>query len=146
MAEIKAYAANGQTRTVTIPQGLRTLTFHIYGGAGGAGGDDASHRGGSGAPGDLVVVTVNVAQGDVVELAVGQGGQRGSNSASNAPGGQGGGSYKTSANVAYSGGAGGKAGSGGSSGGGGGGGGATVLAINGNVIAVAGGGDRKSTV
>lgn len=140
-----AIPPNGRVKRITVPKGLKSpVTAILWGAGGGGGGADAQYNGGKGAAGQAYKVTFNVTEGDTIDVGVGQGGGAGSSNASSAAGGTGGLSYVDNNANAYKGGNGGKAGPGGSSGGGGAGGGATVLALNGTVIAVAAGGGGGS--
>ena len=119
----------------TIPTGVTFVTLSLTG-AGGAGGGNDSHAGYPGFPGSVLTGTLTgLTAGDVLTFIVGGGGLPGASGASGTGGGAGGASDE-----GYNGGRGGDAGDGGSSGGGGGGGAATVVKLNGTVIAVAGGG------
>lgn len=68
------------------------VTAYLWGGGGGGGGND-SNRGGTGGGGGYTRVQFTVNIGDVVEVAVGQGGGPGQSGASNAAGGYAGASY-----------------------------------------------------
>ena len=143
------FIAVNAKQQVTIPAGIFLVTGYAWGAGGGGGG---LTNGGSGSSGDLVVFSVAVQPGDVLDIAVGAGGVSGTSvtgtdSDGNTTGGAGGsGGF---ARTGYGGGSGGSGGSrhGNGGGGGGGGGGATTIAyipINGsptgNVVAIAGGG------
>ncbi len=70
---------SGRTQRITIPRGFkRTATAWLWGGAGGGGGNDAGISGGSGACGNAVKIEFEIAENDVIEFAVGQGGTFGS--------------------------------------------------------------------
>jgi hypothetical protein len=136
---VTAISTAGKTYRLVVPAGIKLpITACLWGGGGGGGGDD-SGPGGNGAAGQGLYVTFNAAVGDVIDIAVGEAGGGGAGG-SNATGGTPGSAYIDAAGNRYGGGTGGTSGPSGSSGAGGGGGGATVLAINGTVIAVASGG------
>lgn len=138
---ISAITTSGATNRITVPAGLKMpVTAYIWGAGGGGGGKDANDVGGYGSGGAGYKVTFNVEEGDIIDIALGTAGLPGASSASSAAGGAGGSGYVDGSGNRFGGGRGGNAGSSGSSGGGGGGGGATVIAINGTVVAVAGGG------
>lgn len=125
---------SGGRQYFTMPTGFTgAFTYKLWG-AGGAGGGNDSGAGGNGAGGGYIEGSGYVAAGSTVEIYVGQGGRPGISS-SGGGGGRGGGSYS-----GFGGGSGGSAGPAGWSGGGGGGGGATVLKVDGQVIAVGSGG------
>lgn len=116
------------------------ITAYLWGGGGGGGGGGTSGRsGGNGAGGSYSQVTFTLAAGDILEIAVGGGGGGGrvaTGSSNPSPGGFAGAGYVVGS-TSFSGGAGGYGFNGG---GGGGSGGATVLLVNGIVLAVAAGG------
>jgi hypothetical protein len=131
------YAPAANT-SLTIPTGVSSISFTMYGGGGGNGGLDcgagctlktAGARG-------KVTGTFTVVAGDVVGIFPGYAGTSGTGSTN---GGGGAGGTDTYASGNYNGGNGGNAGSVGSSGGGGGGGAASILTKNSSVWAVAGG-------
>lgn len=124
----------GNVKTYQVAENVKNgiVNFNIIGGGGGGGGADANGRGGNASAGRVVIGTFNVKSGDIIEIAVGGGGQRGRTGGS---GGAGGGSFSE-----YAGGHGADQGPVGASGGGGGGGGATVIKLNGRAIAIASGG------
>jgi hypothetical protein len=121
--------------SLTIPTGVSSISFTIYGGGGGNGGLDcgagctlktAGARG-------KVTGTFTVVAGDVVGIFPGYAGTSGIGSTN---GGGGAGGADTYASGNYNGGNGGNAGSVGSSGGGGGGGAASILTKNSSVWAI----------
>jgi hypothetical protein len=122
------------TSTFTVPAGVTQLNVVMLGGGGGGGGRDSA-QGYPGYSGYLLTGNVSVTAGDVVTLAPGGGGAGGADDARSGAGGAGGVSSLT-----FDGGRGGNSGGSGISGAGGGGGAASVMLINGNVIAVAAGG------
>lgn len=71
------------------------VTAYLWGGGGGAGGNDSA-LGGDGAGGDFVEVSFTVNNGDIIECAVGGGGGTGGSAASGAYGGASGASYTLS--------------------------------------------------
>jgi hypothetical protein len=124
---------------VTIPSGVSSITFTIYGARGGKGGLDCGSgctEKISGAVGK-VTGTFSVVAGDVIGIYPGYSGGSGS-SGSGSGGGAGGTDTYPDGN--YDGGNGGNPGGTGSSGGGGGGGAASLLTKNSAILAVAGGG------
>ena len=134
----KTFNYTGTLQEAIIPAGTTSIDVHLWGGAGGGGSSDQGGPGASGAAGHHVSKTgITISSSDVgktLQVAVGGGGAGGSGG-SNAPGGTNGKSI-----AGYSGGIGGNSGPRGSSGSGGGGGGATVVLIDGEQKAVAGGG------
>lgn len=120
----------------TMPAGVvrQTVEYKLWGAGGGGGGKDWPGVGGNGAGGGFVSGTVDIEPGSLIEIFVGQGGNRGV-TGSGVAGGAGGNTLS-----GFGGGTGGYAGGAGSSGSGGGGGGATLLLVNGLIRAVAGGG------
>ena len=135
----KAYVTlnyTGTRRYWKVPSTIQsaTITYKISGGGGGAGGWDSPYHGSSGDAGDLVTGTISVKAGDLVEVGVGGYGHRGSAGTNTAGGARG------SSLTGFNGGFGGQSGGRGWSGSGGGGGGATVIKVNGQIVAVAGGG------
>ena len=142
---IKEFIYSGTLQTADIPIGVASLTLHIWGGAGGSGGEDATGPGADAAAGHFVSKTdLDMTAYDGVKsiaVAVGGGGASGT-SGQAAEGGKNGQSL-----TGYSGGIGGTSGSVGASGSGGGGGGATTITlyesgqlINNIELAIAGGG------
>jgi len=142
---IKEFIYSGTLQIADIPIGVTSLTLHIWGGAGGSGGMDATGPGADAAAGHFVSKTdLDMTAYDGVKsiaVAVGGGGASGT-SGQEAEGGKNGQSL-----TGYSGGKGGKSGSVGTSGSGGGGGGATTItlfesgqSINNIELAIAGGG------
>ena len=142
---IKEFNYSGTLQIADIPIGVTTLTLHIWGGAGGSGGMDATGPGADAAAGHFVSKTdLDMTAYDGVKsiaVAVGGGGASGT-SGQAAEGGKNGQSL-----TGYSGGKGGTSGSIGTSGSGGGGGGATTITlfesgqpINNIELAIAGGG------
>lgn len=133
----KIFDYTGTVQFFTIPAGTNTVDMYLWGGAGGGGGGDAAGPGRSGAAGHFVSKTsfdLSSYTDTTMEVGVGGGGAGGSGGG-NAPGGTNGKSI-----TGFSGGTGGRSGPNGSSGAGGGGGGATLIRINGTVVATAGGG------
>jgi hypothetical protein len=128
----------GHSTTWTVPDGVTALDVTADGGGGGVGANPGGENrgGGAGGSGGEVDAHVTVTPGEVLTIAVGQGGSRGQNGLNGAggPGGTGG-----TPGVAAFGGHGG-AQDGGSSGGGGGGGGASLVVSGGTVLVTAGGG------
>jgi hypothetical protein len=123
-----------------VPGGISPeIEVHLWGAGGGGGGNDAASQGGAGSGGQYCKITLNVSKGDVLTMVVGGAGLSGQSSRPLALGGNAG-TGLIYQSKSYSGGIGGNAGSAGSSGAGGGGGGASVLMLNGEVIAIAGGG------
>lgn len=141
---------------ITIPAGVESITLTITGGGGGQGGIDGDKAGGKGGMAQRVVASFAVTPGDVVALFPGNAGSNGTGGANINTGGTGvggavaggvstvpgsfyniNGTFYQSPN--FSGGGGGKVGGAGSSGSGGGGGAASVVAINKDIVAVAGG-------
>ncbi len=142
---IKEFIYSGTLQLADIPIGVLSLTLHIWGGAGGSGGMDATGPGADAAAGHFVSKTdLDMTAYDGVKsiaVAVGGGGASGT-AGQAAPGGKNGQSL-----TGYSGGNGGNSGSIGTSGSGGGGGGATTITlfesgqpINNIELAIAGGG------
>ena len=132
----KTFNYTGTLQQAIVPAGTTSIDVHLWGGAGGGGGPDAT-LGGTGAAGHHVSATgisMTSHVGKTITVAVGGGGAGGGRGA-NAPGGTNGKSI-----AGYSGGVGGNSGPRGSSGSGGGGGGATTVLIDGAEIATAGGG------
>lgn len=115
------------------------LEYLLVGGGGGPGGYDSTNIPGTGASGGGVTGSFSMSSTDSLFFSVGGGGTQGTDSAASAAGGAGG----TSTSNKFRGGTGGNAGSSGTSGGGGGGGAGTAILltnIDGDIIAVAGGG------
>ncbi len=136
-AVTNTFLFTGTLQQVEVPVGTQSIDVHLWGGAGGGGGGDRGGPGGTGAAGHHVSatgisMTSNI--GKTLTVAVGGGGAGGGGGGS-APGGTNGKSI-----AGFSGGTGGSSGPRGNSGSGGGGGGATVVLIDGNEIATAGGG------
>ncbi len=142
---IKEFIYSGTLQIADIPIGDTSLTLHIWGGAGGSGGEDNTGPGADAAAGHFVSKTdLDMTAYDGVKsiaVAVGGGGASGT-SGQAAEGGKNGQSL-----TGYSGGKGGTSGSVGTSGSGGGGGGATTITlfesgqpINNIELAIAGGG------
>ena len=141
----KTFNYTGQLQLAELPAGAKTLTLHIWGGAGGPGGPDTAGDGADGGAGHYVTVTdldiSSYAGVKSIAVAVGGGGSSGSSSGS-AEGGSNGQSV-----TGYAGGIGGRSGPINVSGSGGGGGGATTVTLfeSGQAfdtikIAIAGGG------
>ena len=141
---------------ITIPAGVESITLTITGGGGGQGGIDGDKAGGKGGMAQRVVASFAVTPGDVVALFPGNAGSNGTGGANINTGGTGvggavaggvstvpGSFYNINGTLYqspnFSGGGGGKVGGAGSSGSGGGGGAASVVAINKDIVAVAGG-------
>ena len=124
--------------SLTIPTGVSSISFTMYGGGGGNGGLDCGAGCTLKIPGarGKVTGTFTVVAGDVVGIFPGYAATSGIGSTN---GGGGAGGLDTYDGGNYNGGNGGNAGSSGSSGGGGGGGAASVLTKNSSVWAVAGG-------
>jgi len=132
----------GTRRVITVPFGYsNNVTCELWGGGGGGGGHD-SHAGGNGSAGGYSKTNITVNAGDTLEVCIGGAGGPGASAARGYGGGAAGASRINLAGYgSFSGGYGGHAGSAnGTSGSGGGGGGATVVSVNGQVRAVAGGG------
>ena len=128
---------NVSTQTFTVPAGVVSLSISMRGGAGGMGGTDGHAGGDAGKFVGSISGTITVTPGQVITVAVGQGGGSTSACVRNTGGGTPGANPLTG----YDGGTGGNAGTIGCSGAGGGGGAATVLQISGvNVVAAGGGG------
>ncbi len=125
--------------TWTVPAGVTSVTFKVYGGAGGLGGQDCGAGCSNAAPGAVgyVLAVYTVSPGDVIGIYPGGKAGDGGNSVAGSGGGSGG---SSSYNSNYNGGTGGNAGTSGTSGGGGGGGAASLVTINSTVKIVAGGG------
>jgi hypothetical protein len=118
-------------------------TIHAWGGGGGAGGADAGTTGGTGATGLYNSTQFGFSKGDIIEVAVGEGGTGGASNSGAAPGGIGGRSrlnVNSSSIRSFNGGNGSASGPTPYSGGGGGGGGATVVLKNDTIVLVAAGG------
>ncbi len=140
----KTFDYEGGVRIAEVPPGTKSVTMHLWGGAGGGGGEELND-GGVGSAGHYVTKTdldmTSYAGVKNISVSVGGGGQNGTQ----AVGAEGGTNGKSL--TAYSGGQGGPSGTGGVSGSGGGGGGATVVtvfdegaAVTQTVLAIAGGG------
>lgn len=125
----------GSRRWYRVPSTVTNVdvSYEIAGGGGAGGGADDTY-GGDGGGASVAKGSIRLKGGDLLEVFVGEGGKKGI-TAGNRVGGPGGGSLS-----GYNGGRGGYAGPGGWSGSGGGGGGATVIRVNGSVVAVGGGG------
>jgi len=124
--------------TWTVPTGVTSVTFKVYGGGGGTGGQDCGAGCGNSVASAVgyVLATYAVTAGDVIGIYPGAKGADGGNSVTAS----GGGSAGTSPyNTNYNGGSGGNTGPSGSSGGGGGGGAASIITINTTIKIVAGG-------
>jgi hypothetical protein len=122
-----------------------TITAHIWGGAGGGGGNDASVSGGVGSPGLYNTLTFTTTSGDTLEVVVGEGGKGGPGNqpSGQSPGGAAGDArtnISSNSTLSLNGGTGGRSGVSGASGTGGGGGGASVVLLNNTPILIAGGG------
>lgn len=123
-----------------VPYGIQErVEVHMWGAGGGGGGADAGSSGGQAAGGQYMKIVVNVKPNDNLVIVPGGPGLSGQSNRPLAKGGNAGTGFIFGGN-SYSGGRGGNAGSSGSSGAGGGGGGATVLMLNGEIIAICGGG------
>lgn len=116
-----------------------TVTAHIWGGGGGGGSGDVKATGGYGSSGLYNTTTFTVNKGDVVEVAVGQGGRTGVSGrpCTGGLGGQARININSQASKSFNGG---RGGSGPVSGAGGGGGGATAVLVNSSLVLAAGGG------
>jgi hypothetical protein len=124
--------------TLTMPFS-GSMTMHLWGGGGAGGTGDINGVGGKGSPGLYNTHTVSFAKGDIVEVAVGEGGKSGT-SGRPIKGGAGGRSRININNQNIRSFNGGTGGNGPVSGSGGGGGGATAVLVNGQLVAAAGGG------
>lgn len=86
----------GTLQTLTIPENFgATVTAYLWGAGGGGGGGDGGRSGGAGGGGGYSQFTINVAAGDVIEVAVGGAGGGGLGQRSSAAGGAAGASYVT---------------------------------------------------
>jgi hypothetical protein len=138
----QTFGYTGSTASFTVPSGVTQLTLTAQGAQGGRGGPDAAGLPPVGGYLGVVSGTVSVTPGQVLTIAVGQGGANGTGGhGSNVPA-----SYTVGAAVgganplsAYRGGNGGVAGPNGSSGFGGAGGAATVVTTTNGTTIVAGG-------
>lgn len=124
--------------TLTMPFN-GSVTMHLWGGGGGGGSGDYGGPGGKGSPGLYNMHTVNFIKGNVIEVALGSGGQPGVSGRPQIGGAAGKGriNIDSQSSKSFNGGIG---GNGPVSGAGGGGGGATAVLVDGQVVAVAGGG------
>lgn len=129
-----SYTTPGST-TITLPSGVRELTYTINGAGGGGGGTDAGSPGGNGGRGATVSGTATGLNGGTLVVYVGGGGGGGGSG-----GGAAGGSAGTNGGSLGGGGGGGNSGPSPFSGSGGGGGSGSYIQVDSNVIAVAGGG------
>ena len=123
--------------SITVPQGVSSVSVTAIGGGGGYGGMDCGSGCINRSPGNsgYTSATFNVSAGASIGVYPGGQGGNGANNANNSGGGGGGyASYE-----GFEGGRGGNAGSSGASGGGGGGGAASVVTIGGSYYLVAGG-------
>ncbi len=141
---VATYGYTGSTDTFTVPAGITQLTLTLEGGEGGQGGTDSSGPSAVGGYQGVVSGTITVSPGQMLTVAVGQGGATGIGSAagSSDPA-----HYTDRAAIGganplagYIGGNGGVAGFQGSSGFGGGGGAASVVTIGGTPIVAGGAG------
>ena len=134
VAEAASTSCSGSTCTVTfgnagsfdtwtVPAGVTSVNFNLYGAGGGIGGNDGRGRGDTGYAG-YIYGTVSVTPGTVIYIALGVGGGSNQVCQANGSGGSAGSNY-----FGYNGGVGGNSGVYGCSGPGGGGGGASVLRI-----------------
>jgi hypothetical protein len=130
------FGYTGTTATFTVPDGITQLSITATGGQGGRGGVDTQGLPASGGYAGVVSGTMSVTPGQVLTIAVGQGGSIGATSVAGTGGGAGGNNPLS----AYKGGVGGNAGSAGASGAGGGGGAATVITTTGATLVAAGAG------
>ena len=74
---IRATGFTNSIQQLVMPDGFSAnVTAYLWGGGGGGGGND-SHRGGNGCGAMCAVQTFSVVPGDIIEVAVGQAGQRG---------------------------------------------------------------------
>ena len=139
----QTFGYTGATDTFTVPGGITQLTLQLTGGEGGRGGDDSVGPSPAGGYQGVVTGTISVTPGQVLTIAVGQGGATGQSMATGnwdpahytdgaAPGGLN--------PLGYNGGNGGVAGWQGDSGDAGGGGAATVVTIGGSTIVAGGSG------
>ena len=140
----QTFSYTGATTTFTVPAGITQLTLALQGGEGGRGGADAAGPSPVGGYQGVVTGTITVTPGQVLTIAVGQGGAGGTSHGhgSSVPA-----SYTVGAAsgglnplASYQGGNGGVAGFQGSSGFGGAGGGATVVSLGGATIVAGGAG------
>lgn len=139
----ETFGYTGTTATFTVPEGITQLTLSMKGAEGGQGGGDSAGWPPPGGYQGVVSGTILVTPGQVLTIAVGQGGANGTSGAgSNDPG-----TYTAGAAVGgsnplagYLGGDGGVAGPNGSSGFGAAGGAATVVTTGGASIVAGGGG------
>ncbi|HEY3925517.1 MAG TPA: fibronectin type III domain-containing protein [Acidothermaceae bacterium] len=139
----QAYGYTGATDTFTVPDGITQLTLQLAGGEGGRGGDDVAGPSPAGGYQGVVSGTVGVTPGQVLTIAVGQGGATGmsQDTGQQDPGNFTFGAAPGGANpLGYNGGDGGVAGWQGDSGDAGGGGGATVVTIGAETIVAGGAG------
>ena len=140
----QTFSYTGATDTFTVPAGITQLSIGLQGGEGGRGGADAAGPSPVGGYQGVVTGTISVTPGQVLTIAVGQGGVTGTSRshgssvpASYTAGAASGGSSPV---AGYAGGNGGVAGFQGSSGFGGAGGAATVVTIGGTTIVAGGAG------
>jgi hypothetical protein len=139
----QTYGYTGATTTFTVPAGVTQLTVSMTGAQGGRGGVDSQGLPASGGYAGLITGTMAVTPGQVLTIAVGQGGVTGRSSVAHGVG-----TTPAGAGAAgglnplgtYKGGFGGLAGHSGTSGDGGGGGAATVITTGGATIVAAGAG------
>ena len=135
-AAVSSFSYSVSTQSFTVPAGVTSVTVSMRGGAGGKGGTDGYAGGTPGRFVGLIQGTINVTPGQVITVAVGQGG--GSTSACVT--GTGAGTAGDNPLSGYDGASGGNAGTVGCSGGGGGGGAATVIIVSGTSVVAGGGG------
>jgi titin len=140
----QTFGYTGSTTTFTVPAGVTQLTLSMAGGEGGRGGADANGPSPAGGYQGVVTGTMAVTPGQVLTVAVGQGGATGastttgsSNPSSYTSGAASGGSSPL---AGFGGGNGGVAGYQGDSGDGGAGGAATVIETGGSTIVAGGAG------
>ena len=139
----QTYGYTGATDTFTVPAGITVLTIELDGGEGGQGGADASGPSPTGGYQGVVSGTLAVTPGDVLTIAVGQGGATGADGAtgsSNPPDYTDGAATGGQNPLGYNGGNGGVAGWQGDSGDAGGGGAATVVTTSATTIVAGGAG------
>ncbi len=139
----QTYNYTGATDTFTVPAGVTQLTVQLQGGEGGQGGNDSVGGSPPGGYQGVVTGTISVTPGDILTIAVGQGGATGESMATGSSNPL----YYTNGSAAgglnplgYNGGNGGVAGWQGDSGDAGGGGAATVVTLGGSTIVAGGAG------
>ncbi|HTC70543.1 MAG TPA: hypothetical protein VK662_13310, partial [Acidothermaceae bacterium] len=78
---VTTYGYTGSTDTFTVPAGITQLTVSLAGGEGGQGGTDSSGPSAVGGYQGVVSGTITVSPGQILTVAVGQGGATGAGSA-----------------------------------------------------------------